>query len=260
MTESDFGGIHSISIIGAKGAMGRFFRERLNRMGYLVRALDRPLPEDSLLQAGLNSNLVLLAVPIRAMEDVLQDIKRHLPTGSILADICSVKIRPLQLMLGSHPGPVVGLHPLFGPDADASRPLKVALVPGRDRQAGNEVRDLLSSTGFRPFETSAEEHDQAMALIQGLNFVTTVSYLSAASESPGLEKFLTPSFERRLQAASKMLTEDGELFQDLFEINPFSQDAVRSYRSYLNLAAAGELDLLNDKACWWWSVEKEEGG
>ncbi|MFW6054977.1 MAG: prephenate dehydrogenase/arogenate dehydrogenase family protein [Thermodesulfobacteriota bacterium] len=260
MTESDFKRIKTITIIGARGGMGRSFRERLVRSGCRVKAMDRPLPEASLLQANLDSDLVLLAVPIKSMQEVLQKVRRHLPAKSILADICSVKIRPLQLMLGSHSGPVVGLHPLFGPDADISRPLKVALVPGRERQAKNEVRDLLGFMGLRPFETSAEEHDQAMALIQGLNFVTTVSYLSAASESPGLEKFLTPSFERRLQAARKMLTEDGELFQDLFEVNPFSQDAVRSYRSYLNLAAAGELDLLNDKACWWWSRGKGEGG
>lgn len=67
-----------------------------------------------------------------------------------------------------------------------------------------------------------------------------------------VEKFLTPSFYRRLDAARKMLTEDSELFQNILEENPYSLEVIRHFRSFLNLAAAGELDLLQDKANWWW--------
>lgn len=260
MSESDKRAIQNIVIIGAQGGMGRFFRKRFEQMGYRVQGLDRPLGDENIAGGITGADLVLLTVPIKSMQEVLDSLQGHLSAGAILADICSVKVKPLRLMLRSHPGPVVGLHPLFGPEPDQTQPLKIALVPGRDAQARQRLEGLLQSIDCRSFETSAEEHDQAMALIQGLNFVTTVSYLSATSEGPGLEKFLTPSFSRRLQAARKMLTEDRDLFQDLFEANPFSQDAVRSFRAFLNLAAAGELDLLNNKACWWWRDTQEKGG
>ncbi len=64
--------------------------------------------------------------------------------------------------------------------------------------------------------------------------------------------FLTPSFRRRQQAARKMLTEDARLFTGLFEANAHSHEAVRQYRQMLNLAAAGDIDLLCQRAAWWW--------
>ena len=38
----------------------------------------------------------------------------------------------------------------------------------------------------------------------------------------------------------------------LFEANPHSHEAVRQYRQMLNLAAAGDIDLLCRRAQWWW--------
>ena len=252
--------IQTISIIGAQGAMGRFFHERFQVRGYDPAALDRASTREDFCRQVGRSDLVILAVPIKAMEAVLESLQDILTPKTVLVDICSVKVRPLDLMLKVHSGPVVGLHPLFGPDPDCGQPLRVALVPGREAEAVKAVKELLEGIDLCPFETSAAEHDRALALIQGLNFVSTVSYLSAVSENKGLEKFLTPSFGRRLQSARKMLTQDSELFQALFEANPYSQEAVRSFRSYLNLAAAGELDLLNTKAGWWFYEEPQGGG
>ena len=250
----------SITIIGGKGAMGRFFQQRFQSLGLDVTGLDKPLEKKGLEKRVPVSDLVLLAVPAEAVEQVLGQMQDLLPASTVLADICSVKVNPLRAMLRKHSGPVVGTHPLFGPCPEEGAGLRVALVEGRDRQAWAKVRSLFESIGLAPFAAEAEEHDHALAFIQGLNFVSTVSYLAAVTHEPATRKYLTPSFERRLQAARKMLTEDSELFQSLFEANPYSQDAVRCYRSYLNLAAAGELDLLENKAAWWWSKETSGGG
>ena len=64
--------------------------------------------------------------------------------------------------------------------------------------------------------------------------------------------YITPSFRRRLHAAEKMLTEDGTMFTGLFEANPYSHEAVRQYRKMLNVAAAGDIELLCRRAQWWW--------
>ena len=76
--------------------------------------------------------------------------------------------------------------------------------------------------------------------------------LAAARQTPGIEKFLTPSFGRRLEAARKMLTKDRELFQIISEDNPFMQETVRQFTAYLDIAAGGDLDLLSARASWWW--------
>ena len=64
-------------------------------------------------------------------------------------------------------------------------------------------------------------------------------------------RYLTPSFLRRAKAARKMLTEDGEMFAGLFEANPYSQACVRQFSKILSLASAGDIDLLLNRARWW---------
>jgi prephenate dehydrogenase len=95
-----------------------------------------------------------------------------------------------------------------------------------------------------------------MAFIQGLNYTTTVAYLAAARDVDGIENFVTPSFRRRLDSAAKMLTKDTELFEVISEANPYMQEVSRKYISYLSLAAGGDLDLLADRAQWWWRSDE----
>lgn len=251
--------IHKVSLIGAQGGMGQLLSRFMRHCKIMVFKYDRPLGSDQAAVDLAQSDLVLLAVPIGALPEVLQTICPLISSSTLLADICSVKERPLRLMLSSHSGPVVGTHPLFGPQPQSQTELKVAVVPGRDDRACTRMHAFFRYLGFKPFATSAQIHDQAMAKIQSLNFVTTISYLAAVAQDQEVMDFITPSFQRRLQAAQKMLTEDGDLFQTLFEANPYSQDAVRHFRRFLNLAAAGELDLLQDMAAWWWRDDNSGG-
>ena len=50
----------------------------------------------------------------------------------------------------------------------------------------------------------------------------------------------------------QLTIEDGTMFTGLFEANPYSHEAVRQYRKMLNVAAAGDIELLCRRAQWWW--------
>ncbi len=244
--------IRRVAIIGAGGQMGGMFAARSLAAGHEVRAMDRPLNLEKLRQGIRGADLLLLSVPAKAVDEVLELVVQVLEPPQILIDNVSVKEQPLASMLRHYAGPVVGTHPLFGPVPPEEA--RVALTPGRDNKDGAACRAVaawMQELGFTPFETTAEEHDRAAAVIQGLNFVTTVAYLSVLAHDKGVKQFLTPSFERRLEAARKMVTQDAELFAMLFETNPFSQDAVRSYRNYLHVAAGGDIDILVERAKWW---------
>jgi prephenate dehydrogenase len=244
-------------VIGATGRMGTLFVNRMQVAGLDVIGLDQPLEARRLADVLPYQDLVLLAIPAPAMEQVLAVCRPHFNASTILMDICSVKTQPLTLMLSYHLGPVVGTHPLFGQDpGDEPR---VAITPGRGQQAEHAVALLMERLGFLPFLTTPEIHDRAMAAVQGLNFVTTCAYLAALAGDEDLRDFLTPSFMRRLEAARKMITEDAGLFADLFEANPYSQEAVRLFRSHLNLAAGGDVDILAQRAGWWWRDKHAQG-
>lgn len=251
--------IQDILIVGAKGQMGSMLAGKCVAAGVGVRGIDQPLTAEALAKAARGVDMVLIAVPAAAMKDVATLCADAMTDRQIMVDICSVKVNPLMTMLEAHPGPVVGTHPLFGP-APAPGEDRVAMVHGRDDAAYDAVFELFDTLGFTPFGTDADEHDMSMALIQGLNFVTSVSYLSALSHNPSLEKFVTPSFTRRLEASRKMLTQDSELFAGFLEENPYTQEAVRRFRSMLNIAAGGDIELLCARANWWWRHDDSKGG
>ncbi|MGE4263667.1 MAG: prephenate dehydrogenase/arogenate dehydrogenase family protein [Desulfovibrio sp.] len=252
-----FAGITHIAIVGARGQMGALFVRAFHKAGYAVTTLDRPYSNEAIRAAlsgpdGAGADLVLLSVPVTAIRQVAETLAPFMKPGAILCDVCSVKVNPLRQMLEAYAGPVVGTHPLFGPVIPEGFEPRVAVTPGRGEGAAEAVSDVFARSGFVPFASPAEEHDRAMAVVQGLNFITTTAYLAAARQTPGIENFRTPSFERRLEAARKMLTQDRELFQLISEDNPFLQETVRQFTAYLDLAAGGDLDLLSARASWWW--------
>lgn len=247
-----FAGIKNIAIVGARGQMGALFVRAFHKAGYQVTTLDRPYTDEAVAAALNNAHLALISVPVTATRAVAERLAPFMPQGSILCDVCSVKVNPLAQMLAAYAGPVVGTHPLFGPVIPEGFDPRVAVTPGRGDHAPEAVSQVFARAGFSPFASTAEEHDRAMAVVQGLNFITTTAYLAAARQTPGIENFRTPSFERRLEAARKMLTQDRELFQLISEDNPFLQETVRQFTAYLDLAAGGDLDLLSARASWWW--------
>ncbi|NCC26215.1 MAG: prephenate dehydrogenase [Deltaproteobacteria bacterium] len=249
----------TVTLIGAQGRMGRMLGYGLASAGATVHFLDRPLTQDKLQAALPGSDIVILSVPIDAVNEVLENIAPHLGPDTILADICSVKTEPVRAMLQAHAGPVVGTHPLFGPSPEPGTPLRVAIVPARNDEAATAMAGLFRAMGHESFITSAEEHDRAMAYVQGLNFATTLAYLASAPQDMDIAKFLTPSFERRLEAARTMCTSDAGMFASMCEANPAMGEILRNFRSFLNIAAGGDLDLLSKRAGWWWQRNNDDG-
>ena len=249
--------IQRVAIVGARGQMGALFVRAFALAGCSAAELNRPYTDEAARLAVSGAELVLLSVPVTAMGEVAGVVAPFMAAGAILCDVCSVKVNPVRAMLEAYAGPVVGTHPLFGPVIPEGFEPRVAVTPGResaewDGDAAGAVSRLFARAGFTPFSSTAEEHDKAMSVVQGLNFITTVAYLAAARQTPGIETFLTPSFGRRLEAARKMLTKDRELFQIISEDNPFMQETVRQFTAYLDIAAGGDLDLLSARASWWW--------
>lgn len=247
-----------LGLVGARGRMGTLLAGRAVAAGRRVVGLDLAPGSDRLAPEELprlrDCGVVLLCVPVPALDTVLADVVPHLAEDAILADICSVKVLPMRRMRRAWNGPVVGTHPLFGPVIPEGFAPRVAVTPGPGADPAL-VNALFTDMGFEPFLSTPEEHDRAVAYVQGLNFISTVAHLAAMRQVSGIEKYLTPSFQRRLDSARKMLTEDTDLFETISESNPHLQETVRQFTGFLNIAAGGDLDLLSEHARWWWRSE-----
>lgn len=234
--------------------MGHLLFTRLAALGFPVRGVDLPLDAADIAAACSEAALVILCVPAAHLREVSFKLVPHMQAETILADITSVKVQPLKDMEKAWDGPVVGTHPLFGPQPPEGSDLPVVLTPGKHATAEHcrVVEQTFVALGCRVFTSSAALHDEAMAAIQGLNFISSVAYFATLAHKEEYLPFLTPSFRRRQEAARKQLTEDAQLFEGLFEANPFSLELVRQYRSFLSIAAGGDLSLLSERAKWWW--------
>lgn len=253
------------AVVGASGQMGGLMVRDLSALGVTVDPLSRPYDRPEAARALARADLALVCVPVTALAATLKLVTPHLSKSAVLADVSSVKVLPMKLMAEAWDGPVIGTHPLFGPVIPEGHTPRTAVTPARGVDPAL-LMDLFDRAGYHPFLTTPEEHDRALAFVQGLNFTTTVAYLAAMRQVDNIDRFVTPSLNRRLDSARKMLTQDTELFATVSEANPYIQETVRQFRAYLSIAAGGDLELLAEHAKWWWrddsdeSVDRKTGG
>ncbi|BEM07680.1 bifunctional chorismate mutase/prephenate dehydrogenase [Serratia marcescens] len=223
--------LRPIVIIGGNGQMGRLFNRLLTLSGYQVRVLDQedwPQAEQLLADAGM----VIVSVPIHVTEQVISRLPT-LPADCILVDLASVKNRPLHAMLAAHSGPVVGLHPMFGPDVGSVAKQVVVYCDGRQPEAYQWLLEQLQVWGARLHRISAVEHDQNMAFIQALRHFATFAYgLHLAEENVQLEQLLalsSPIYRLELAMVGRLFAQDPQLYADIIMSSEENVALIKRY-------------------------------
>lgn len=254
----------SVTLVGTRGRMGAMFRDAWSEC-HPVHAVNRTRDDagnasfrEADLAAGIpKGDIVVLCVPAPAMPATLEAVLPHMREGQILADVCSVKTRPMQWMEERFAGSVVGAHPLFGPEN--GRPQKsrqgarVALVRGKNATdaALEQVGSLFREMGCATFETTAEEHDRAVAVTQSLHFALAAAYFATAAENGAVRQFITPSFERFMEAARSELTDGAPMFREFTAANPLFPGILEGCLARLKDSGADNLEALAAEARAW---------
>ncbi|GAA5158877.1 bifunctional chorismate mutase/prephenate dehydrogenase [Ornithinimicrobium tianjinense] len=237
-----------VVVVGGGGKMGSLFARMLTLSGYDVRVVER---DDSPEQvAGLLSGagLVVVSVPIHDTTAVLRALPA-LPPGCLLVDLTSTKSEALRTMLEVHAGPVLGLHPMFGPDVDSLAKQVVAVVPGRDPEASAWLVEQIRLWGARVHEIDAQSHDELMGLIQALRHFSTFVYgWHLSHEDHDLTELLalsSPIYRLELIMVGRLFAQNAELYYDIITASP---DVVALIQRYLTrYAQAFELLLRGDR-------------
>lgn len=130
---------------------------------------------DSLAEAVRDADLVVLCVPVGAMEEVAKEIVPHLREGATVSDVGSVKRAVIDAVQPHLPTGVhfVPAHPLAGTEqsgptsgfAELFDSRWCILVPeGADSQATAKLRSLWEGMGSFVEEMDAEHHDLVLAV------------------------------------------------------------------------------------------------
>lgn len=259
--------LSKIVIVGGAGALGSVFKRMFERSGYDVAVLEKDDWKDSshiLSDAGL----VIVSVPIRKTVEVIELLKA-LPKNCVLADITSTKSAPIQAMLAAHSGPVLGLHPMFGPDVQSMVKQVIVVCHGRSEEQYEWLLQQFRIWGAALYESTPQEHDDAMAFIQVMrHFCSFVYGAHLAEENPELTKlvmFSSPIYRLELAMVGRLFAQDPVLYADIIFGNKDSVKLLRRFQSRFDKALSllenddkeGFIGHFREIASWFGDYAKE---
>lgn len=225
-----------VVVLGGRGAMGRLMASLFERAGFPVRAIDVDNLAD-LPGAVMDAGLVMVSVPIDRTAQVIASLPR-LPEHCVLCDITSVKQVPLDAMLAAHSGPVVGLHPMFGPDVKSLVKQVIVVCHGRESSRYDWLLRQLEAWGGLLREESPAAHDQAMQMIQAMRHFTTIAYGVFLSRQPAdLERLLrlsSPIYRLELAMVGRLFAQSPMLYADIMLQAEHLPELISDYRHALD--------------------------
>ncbi|TQV77068.1 bifunctional chorismate mutase/prephenate dehydrogenase [Aliikangiella marina] len=223
--------IQKVVVIGGEGQLGQFFCRLFNESGCDVTSLEKQDWADAE-QILKSANLVLVAVPIHVTESIINRLTM-LSADCVLADITSIKTIPVETMLKVHPGPVVGLHPMFGPGVESISGQTVVVCQARMAAHSSWLIELLNSYGAKLVKVTAAEHDQTMAFVQVLRHFSTVVYgCHLAEESVDIEQVLSmssPIYRLELAMVGRLFAQSSDLYTEIIFANPQNVGMMKRY-------------------------------
>lgn len=215
--------MRTIGIIGGKGLMGSFFAKFFKQAGFrvLISDLKTKLTNKKLAEA---SDVVLVAVPIDATQNVIREIIPVMRQNQLLADVTSIKTMPMREMLKGRAS-VVGLHPLFRPGPSGFQGQTIVMCPARCiKKQKNWLKKLFSKAGAKVIEISPLEHDELMGIIQVLiHFHSLVLGQTLRSLRVNLKKLMqvmSPIYRMQFDVVCRIFAQNPLLYASIGMENP----------------------------------------
>lgn len=178
-----------------------------------------------------DADLILLAVPVLAMESVLQALSPHLKASAILTDVGSCKAvvaEAAERVFGGIPARLVLGHPIAGKensgvaaaDAELFQQRKVILTPvtTTDPEALQIIKELWQQAGAEVLEMSIDQHDQVLARTSHLPHLlafSLVDTLARRDERLDIFRYAAGGFRDFTRVAAS----DPIMWRDIFLAN-----------------------------------------
>lgn len=229
-----------VVIIGGNGQLGGLFKKMFELSGYKVSVVGSKNwhEADSLFEAA---GLVVVTVPINKTESVIAKLG-NLPKDCILCDFTSIKAKPLQAMMDVHAGPVVGLHPMFGPDVPSLAKQVIVHCEGRGAENYQWLLDQFAIWGASLCPMDAEQHDNGMTLIQALRHFTSFAYgLHLSQENPDIDTLLklsSPIYRLEIAMVGRLFAQDPDLYGDIILSSEQNVEMIKRFHARFGEALA----------------------
>lgn len=156
--------------------------------------------EGDLEHAVRDADMVIIATPILAVQEIFRAIAGSLKKGCIVSDVGSTKKQIMSWARNLLPGEIefVGGHPMAGKEkagiehaeADLFKGCTYCLVPGdgASRKALLTMQELVRDLDAKPVLIEAGEHDRLVAAVSHVPFIVSSALFSSAHGSKDWEK------------------------------------------------------------------------
>lgn len=263
-----------ITILGGAGGMGawfaRLFKENdcdvrivdvssntkavAQELGVRFSVLDILKAESKAIRGELeDTDVVLVSVPIAITERVIERVGQAMHEGSLLMDVTSVKRLPVETMKNctSERVEILGTHPLFGPSTKSLRGMPVVFVPVRKGALYEKIHALFERNGAKIEFLTAEEHDEIMAVIQGLPHFVLFAYGFALKDLEfdvdRARRLMGPMYAVMMDFVGRLLHQDPYLYAQIqtnFEMHKVHEAFLAAAARLSELVSDGNVDAL----------------
>lgn len=235
-----------LGIIGC-GLMGSSFALAMKRAGLVKRIVGyskSPSTTSKALQLGVidveaasalqavsGSDIVLIAVPVAAIEGTLKAIKQMITPDMLVMDVGSTKsdvVEAAQRILGSLVGSFVPTHPIAGKEVSGVENADVNLYNGRQviftpigrtlTAQLSRAQTLWTALGCNVQSMSPEAHDAAFAAVSHLPHLLAFSLVNSIASQRQAEDFFSLAGSG-FRDFTRIAASDPEMWHDIFMAN-----------------------------------------
>ncbi len=229
--------IRSVGIVGY-GHFGKLVHALLQRLApqISVKVFSQRAKPDGALFFSLAEvaacDAVVVCVPIRAFEAIVEKLVPLLGWATVLVDVSTVKLHAVEVLQRLMPEKRwIATHPMFGPESYAKQGNSVSgfrIVVTKHTLGASEYKDLhkvLEGAGFVVVEKSADEHDRQLA-----ETLFLTHYIGQVISRAGFKRtdIDTVSFGY-LYDAVESVRNDTALFEDVYAYNPYCKAVIEKF-------------------------------
>jgi prephenate dehydrogenase len=189
---------------------------------------------------------LVLCVPLNGFESVCERWSNVVSKNTVIVDVTSVKLEPIRLMQKYFPeNKILGTHPIFGPqsgkDGIEGLPIVLTNVSLLEGEYSKVKKFFAESLGLNCIEKTAEQHDQEMALVQGLSHFIgrTLKRMNIVDLDTA-----TKSYKQLVNLKDLVGDDSWDLYKTIQNGNPLAKDIRKYFLDELNKL---EKELGNDK-------------
>ena len=240
----------NITVVGGTRGLGKWIAKFLKNRNFniIITGRDKIIGEKVSKKLGVkytsqnkeavsSADIVIISVPLSALDKVIQEINPFLNENSLLMDVTSVKEKPSKIMHKYAPENVeiIPTHPLFGPRIRSLDGQVVVLTPQKKGKWFNKINKFLEKENARVIITSPQNHDKMMSVVQGL---THSAYIGIAATIKKLNvdikesrKFASPIYGLMVDIIARIVAQNPYLYYSIQTENKYIKETNKTFIS-----------------------------